>query len=142
MSEKKFDDLREDGFYCNECSWLWSPHSMAPRNLAYGYATELKNKDATPHFGDLLQAHPSQTLERGIRYYLSGEIHHALACAGVVDATTQSATVRDAATRLRTLCEEVLSRYRDLDYWFATLQKEGRTPEMRRNSYHPVGDAT
>lgn len=138
MVNRKFDDLADDGFYCHKCSWLWSPHSMAPRNLAYGYATEIGHEPEQLRFGDLLQAFPDETFERGVEFYLSGEIHQAIACLNVVKSTSHEPSLQDASDELLSLCQTVLSRYKDLSLWFDTLAKEGRTPDSRRNAYYSI----
>ena len=79
MVEQKFSELLHDGFYCRRCSWLWSPHSQAPKNLAGGYAPRIPGAEQAPPLGELWQMTAMEVLAQAADFYLKGEVHQAAA---------------------------------------------------------------
>jgi MoaA/NifB/PqqE/SkfB family radical SAM enzyme len=134
MADKQFKSLANDGFHCHECSWLWSPHSIAPANLAGGH-TVGGRKDVPQTLAQMMIGGPNDAFLAAANYYLSGEIHHAIGCLAMVEATSKDDELLNAARRLREMSHSVLAKYDRLSLWLEKLDEEGVIEAKRRNEY-------
>ncbi len=136
MVQKKFNELFQDGFFCNKCSWLWSMHSQSPRNLCFGYSTFLNENQPKYAFGDMLEIPQEKLFRYGIDYYLQGEILQALSCFQFTAITGCEENLVDASNIMSDKCKSVLKKYNNLHIWQKLMQAEGITPKNKQCRYY------
>jgi MoaA/NifB/PqqE/SkfB family radical SAM enzyme len=134
MAEKQFKELANDGFHCHECSWLWSPHSIAPVNLAGGHTLGIR-KETPPTLSQIMIGGAEDAFFAAVEAYLSGEVHQAIGYLAVIEATSNDETIEDAAKQLKEMSLLALAKFRRLSQWLAALDDEGVTAAKRRNRY-------
>jgi hypothetical protein len=140
MAGKEFNKLKEHGYFCRQCSWLWSMKSQSPKNLCCGYSMENKEISNGHALGDILELPLKESLDIAMETFLSGEIHKAL---GIVDYIIQIANDKNLlkkARQLKSYCKQILSLYKELPLWLSELEREGISLESRRCYYYKIND--
>lgn len=138
MATKDFSTLKEEGYHCHKCSWLWNTRSQSPRNLNGGFTAN--DKTNSKKFEDLLELDDKEIFEVGTEYYLSGDIHQAKGCFDFLTTQKSNGEILKGAETMGKKCQKVFDRYSDLPIWQKKLQEEERIEEQQKNKYYPINE--
>lgn len=138
ISEGRFHELEENGFYCRKCTWLWSMRSQTPRNLNQGYSVSFDKSEKQMRFGDLLRLKPEEILSLGLDSYLKGAMHNAAGCLFVAYTLVQDEELKKIAREWLNNVQTVIDRYGNLRLWQNILEQECRFGKLMRCRYYSI----
>lgn len=137
VKNKQYDELLDDGFYCKNCSWLWSMKSQSPRNLSSGYSLADIYNISELTFGDLLDMDKEEVFKIGTDYYLSGEIEKAIGCFNFLKNSDNDIYVTEIDEMIL-LCNNVLEKYKHRYLYREMMKDEGINLDNKKCKYYKI----
>ncbi|WP_421900065.1 radical SAM/SPASM domain-containing protein [Maridesulfovibrio sp.] len=137
MKEHNFAALKEKGFYCHKCAWLWSLQGQTPQQLIKGLWRKDSTAQSPSTFQQLISSSPEELAEEAQAHYLDGNPSQALSVAEFLKATHQSSEAQHIADEIIRHSKDVLNRYANLSLWQEELKKE-EGHSSRKCEYHEL----
>lgn len=123
MHAGDYSGLKENGYLCKECSWLFALKTHSTENLCMAY----RRQEMTPR-AVFCNDQPKSTpeyMELGLRAYLHGDIAEAIKSFVIVERGSNNANLAELASQWKRYSEDVVGMRMNIDHWEACMNKMG-----------------